>query len=60
MEIEGYEFEIQKLDEKIKDAEENLGGSEVREALFNKVINVYKAEYMESNGHKDESIPIYK
>ncbi|KAJ7296613.1 hypothetical protein O6H91_Y112100 [Diphasiastrum complanatum] len=30
--------EIQKLDEKITDAEENLGESEVREALLNKAL----------------------
>jgi hypothetical protein len=32
---------IKQLDEKIKDAEENLGNSEIRDAFFNKVfINI--------------------
>ncbi|KAL2651148.1 hypothetical protein R1flu_019276 [Riccia fluitans] len=34
--------EVEKLDEKIKDAEENLGESEVREALLNKALYYIK------------------
>lgn len=45
---------IKQLDEKIKDAEENLGNSEIRDAFFN------KAEYMENQGHSEESIEVYK
>jgi len=41
---------IQTLDEKIKDAEENLGDQEIREALLT------KAEYLTKIGDKDEAI----
>ncbi|KAL3700554.1 hypothetical protein R1sor_018576 [Riccia sorocarpa] len=34
--------EVEKLDEKVKDAEENLGESEVREALLNKALYYIK------------------
>ena len=37
MEIEDYDQTLKQLEDKIKDAEENLGGTELREALFEKV-----------------------
>jgi hypothetical protein len=37
MEVEDYEDTIKKMDEKIKDALENLGDTEYRDALFQKV-----------------------
>jgi hypothetical protein len=37
MEVEDYEDTIKKLDEKIQDALENLGDTEYRDALLQKV-----------------------
>lgn len=37
MEIEGYEQNIKDLEDKIQDAKENLGDTDVREALLQKV-----------------------
>lgn len=45
---------LQELDEKVKDAEENLGETEVRDAL------VAKADYYANIGDKDAAVAAYK
>ncbi len=46
--------ELKRIEDKIKDAKENLGDVEVRDAI------VEKAEYYEKKGDKEKAIETYK
>jgi 26S proteasome regulatory subunit N7 len=51
--VANYDEELKKFDDAIKNAEENYGDTEVREAIMN------KADFFRRNGEDDKAIKAY-
>lgn len=54
MEIEGFEAELKVIEDKLKDAEENLGDVEIRDAILE------KAQLYEKNGKTEKAVEFFK
>lgn len=54
MEIEDFEVQLKKIEDKQKDAEENLGDVEIRDAILE------RAQLYEKNGKNEKAVEIYK